>query len=73
MTNKDLKLKIIQQVSRCQDAELLQTVAQLLDQMGEVEPSLPPSLAEPAAAHPDPAQEAELEELRDSIKAIFGE
>ena len=73
MSQKALKLKIIQQISRCQDADLLQTIAQLLAQMGEVEPTLPPSLTDQPVAQPDPAQEAELDELRDSIKAIFGE
>jgi hypothetical protein len=73
MDVKALKLKLIQQISQCNDADVLATVAQVLDAMGGTSPSpsmgLPPL---PNLLSPTPPASTDLLDIQASIDEVFG-
>lgn len=73
MDVKALKLKLIQQISQCNDAAVLATVAQVLDALdgGATSPNVGlPTF--PAFHSPTPPPNADLLEIQASIDEIFG-
>ena len=73
MDVKALKLKLIQQISQCNDADVLATVAQVLDAMDGTAPSpsmgLPPF---PNLVSPTPPPSADQMDIQASIDEVFG-